>query len=79
MYGQTNNPYDLSCSPGGSSGGPAAIVAAGGSAFDIGSDYRGSLRFPSHCCGISAFKPTSGRVPETGHIFPFGGKILLVP
>jgi amidase len=73
IYGQTNNPYDLSRSPGGSSGGAAAIVAAGGSAFDIGSDYGGSLRFPSHCCGIATIKPTSGCVPRTGHIFPFGG------
>ena len=73
IYGRTNNPYDLSRSPGGSSGGPAAIVAAGGSAFDIGSDYGGSLRFPSHCCGIATIKPTSGRVPRTGHILPFGG------
>jgi amidase len=73
IYGQTNNPYDLSCSPGGSSGGPAAIVAAGGAAFDIGSDYGGSLRYPSHCCGIATIKPTSGCVPRTGHILPFGG------
>jgi amidase len=73
IYGRTNNPYDLSRSPGGSSGGPAAIVAACGSAFDIGSDYGGSLRFPSHCCGIATIKPTSGRVPRTGHILPFGG------
>lgn len=73
IYGQTNNPYDLSRSPGGSSGGAAAIVAVGGSAFDIGSDYGGSLRFPAHCCGIATIKPTSGRVPRTGHILPFGG------
>ncbi len=73
IYGQTNNPYDPQCSPGGSSGGAAAIVAAGGSAFDIGSDYGGSLRYPSHCCGITTIKPTSGRVPRTGHILPFGG------
>ncbi len=73
IYGQTNNPYDISRSPGGSSGGAAAIVAACGSAFDIGSDYGGSLRFPAHCCGIATIKPTSGRVPRTGHILPFGG------
>ena len=73
VYGQTNNPYDLSCSPGGSSGGAAAIIAAKGSPFDIGSDYGGSLRYPSHCCGITSIKPTSGRVPRTGHILPFGG------
>ena len=73
IYGQTCNPYDLARSPGGSSGGAAAIVAAGGSAFDIGSDYGGSLRFPSHCCGVATIKPTSGCVPRTGHVFPFGG------
>lgn len=73
IYGQTHNPYKLGFSPGGSSGGAAAIVAAGGSAFDIGSDYGGSLRYPAHCCGITTIKPTSGRVPRTGHILPFGG------
>ena len=73
VYGKTNNPYNLSCSPGGSSGGAAAIVAAKGSPFDIGSDYGGSLRYPAHCCGIASIKPTSGRVPRTGHILPFGG------
>ncbi len=73
VYGKTNNPYDLSCSPGGSSGGAAAIVAARGSPFDIGSDYGGSLRYPAHCCGITSIKPTTGRVPRTGHILPFGG------
>ena len=73
IYGRTSNPYDPSRTPGGSSGGAAAIVAAGGSPFDIGSDYGGSIRLPSHCCGIAGIKPTSGRVPRTGHIFPFGG------
>lgn len=73
IYGQTNNPYDLSRSPGGSSGGAAAIVATSGAAFDVGSDYGGSLRFPAHCCGIATIKPTSGRVPRTGHVLPFGG------
>lgn len=73
IYGRTSNPYDPSRTPGGSSGGAAAIVAAGGSPFDIGSDYGGSIRLPSHCCGITGIKPTSGRVPRTGHIFPFGG------
>ncbi len=73
VYGRTKNPFDLSRIPGGSSGGAAAIVAAGGSPFDIGSDYGGSLRFPAHCCGLATIKPTSGRVPRTGHILPFGG------
>jgi amidase len=73
VYGRTNNPYDLARTPGGSSGGAAAIVAAGGIPFDIGSDYGGSLRLPAHFCGISAIKPSAGRVPRTGHIRPFGG------
>ena len=73
VYGVTNNPYDLTRTPGGSSGGASAILAAGGSPFDIGSDYGGSIRFPSHCTGIAGIKPTSGRVPRTGHGFPFGG------
>lgn len=73
IYGRTINPYDSSRTSGGSSGGAAAILATGGAAFDIGSDYGGSIRLPAHCCGITGIKPTSGRVPRTGHIFPFGG------
>jgi len=73
IYGKTSNPYDLARTPGGSSGGAAAILAAGGSAFDIGSDYGGSIRLPSHFTGIAGIKPTTGRVPRTGHIYPFGG------
>ncbi|MDZ4728992.1 MAG: amidase [Xanthomonadales bacterium] len=73
VYGQTHNPFDLSKSPGGSSGGAAAIIAAGGSPFDIGSDYGGSIRLPAHFNGICGLKPTAGRVPRTGHIYPFGG------
>lgn len=75
VYGRTANPYDLIRTPGGSSGGGAALVAAGGTAFDIGSDYGGSLRYPAHCCGIATIKPTSGRVPRTGHILPPGGML----
>jgi amidase len=72
VYGRTNNPYDLARTPGGSSGGAGAIIAAGGSPFDIGSDTAGSIRLPAHFCGIAGIKPTSGRVPRTGHIVPFG-------
>lgn len=71
IYGRTHNPYDVTRSPGGSSGGAAAIVAAGGAPFDIGSDYGGSIRLPSHFCGVAGLKPTSGRVPRTGHIIPY--------
>jgi amidase len=73
VYGRTNNPWDLGRTPGGSSGGATAILAAGGAAFDIGSDYGGSIRLPASFCGIAGIKPTHGRVPRTGHIFPFGG------
>ncbi|MCB0184802.1 MAG: amidase, partial [Caldilineaceae bacterium] len=72
VYGRTNNPYDLSRTSGGSSGGAAAIIAAGGSPLDIGSDTGGSIRVPAHCCGITGIRPTSGRVPRTGHIVPYG-------
>jgi amidase len=71
VYGRTNNPYDLSRSPGGSSGGAVAIIASGGSPFDIGSDTVGSIRFPCSFCGVAGIKPTSGRVPRTGHIISY--------
>ncbi len=63
VYGQTNNPWDLARTPGGSSGGSAAAVAAGLSAFDVGSDMGGSLRCPAHFCGLYAHKPTWGILP----------------
>ncbi len=75
IYGRTNNPYDLHLSPGGSSGGESAIITAGGSPIGLGSDAGGSVRFPAHCTGIAAIKPTSGRLPRTGH-FPGPGGIL---
>ncbi len=75
IYGRTNNPYDLQLSPGGSSGGESAMIAAGGSPFGLGSDAGGSVRFPAHCTGIAAIKPTSGRAPRTGH-FPGPGGML---
>jgi amidase len=75
VYGRTCNPYHTAKSAGGSSGGAAAAIAAGATAFDIGSDTGGSIRFPAHCCGIAGLKPTSGRVPRTGHAIPFGGII----
>ena len=75
IYGRTNNPYDLALSPGGSSGGESAIIAAGGSPLGFGSDAGGSVRFPAHCTGIASIKPTTGRVPRTGH-FPGPGGTL---
>ncbi len=71
IYGRTNNPYDVSRTPGGSSGGAATIIAAGGSPLDLGSDTGGSIRQPAHLCGVAGIKPTSGRVPRTGHIISF--------
>ena len=71
VYGRTNNPYDVERSPAGSSGGAGAILAAGGSSLDLGSDTGGSIRMPSHYCGIAGIKPTSGRVPRTGHAISF--------
>jgi amidase len=73
VYGLTRNPYNLEYQPGASSGGSAAIVAAGGASFDIGSDFGGSLRGPAHACGLACIKPTHGRVPRTGHIIGYGG------
>jgi amidase len=75
IYGRTNNPYDVERTSGGSSGGAAAIVSAGGAPFDIGSDTAGSIRLPSHFCGVAGIKPTSGCVPRTGHAIPPGGLI----
>jgi amidase len=73
VYGSSRNPYDLSRSTSGSSGGAGANIAAGGAAFDIGSDWGGSIRGPAHNTGIVGIKPTSVRVPRTGHIVGYGG------
>jgi amidase len=73
LFGGSRNPYDLTRSTSGSSGGAGAIVAAGGAAFDIGSDWGGSIRGPAHNNGIAGIKPTSVRVPRTGHIVDYGG------
>ncbi|NOZ28320.1 MAG: amidase [Chloroflexi bacterium] len=70
VYGRTNNPYNLAYSPCGSSSGEAALIAAGGSPLGLGSDSGGSIRQPAHACGIAGLKPTTGRIPLTGH-FPF--------
>jgi len=67
VFGRTNNPWNTARTPGGSSGGEAAAIAAGASPLGIGSDLGGSIRMPSHYCGIVGLKPTHGRVPFTGH------------
>ena len=73
LFGETHNPWDLTCSPSGSSGGPAAATAAGLSAFDLGSDLGGSIRMPASACGVYGLKPTHGIVPSRGHIPPGPG------
>jgi len=75
IHGRTNNPYHLARTSGGSSGGEAALIAACGSPFGLGSDAAGSVRLPAHFCGIASIKPTSGRLPRTGHVPPAGGWI----
>ncbi len=69
ITGRTNHPLDPEFTPGGSSGGESAAIAAFCSAGGIGSDGGGSIRFPAHCTGIAGLKPTPGRCPATGH-FP---------
>ena len=68
LFGTTNNPWDLSHTPGGSSGGAAAAVAAGMTPFELGSDIGGSIRTPAHFCGIYGYKPSYGVISLRGHI-----------
>jgi len=70
IYGTTNNPYDLERTPGGSSGGSAAALAAGFSALEMGSDIGGSIRNPAHSCGLFGHKPTWELIPSRGHALP---------
>jgi amidase len=70
IYGTTRNPFDLDRTPGGSSGGSAAALAAGFGALSLGSDIGGSLRTPAHFCGIFTHKPTLGLVPTRGQTAP---------
>lgn len=70
IYGTTNNPYDLACTPGGSSGGSSAALAAGFGSLSLGSDLGGSLRVPAFHCGIYAHKPTQALVATRGHTPP---------
>jgi amidase len=73
LHGQTRNPWDLERSPGGSSGGESAAIAAGLSAAGLGSDSGGSVRVPAHFTGICSLKPTPGRIPGRGHLPPCAG------
>lgn len=68
IFGRTNNPWDLTRTPGGSSGGEAAAIAAGCSPAGLGTDLAGSIRVPAHFCGIVGLKPTPGRTPGSGYV-----------
>ncbi|MEY2458911.1 MAG: amidase [Acidimicrobiaceae bacterium] len=68
IFGTTNNPWDLTRGPGGSSGGPAAAVACGLTSFEVGTDIGGSIRIPSHFCGTFGLKPSFGVVPQRGYL-----------
>jgi amidase len=70
VYGTTNNPWDVTRSPGGSSGGSAVALATGMSALEIGSDIGASIRNPAHYCGVYGHKPTYGIVPMRGQFLP---------
>ncbi|MGF1595327.1 MAG: amidase [Acidimicrobiales bacterium] len=74
MFGVTNNPWDTTRTPGGSSGGAAAAVAAGLTSFEVGTDIGGSIRIPSHFTGVWGHKPSFGTVPGLGYLDgPQGG------
>jgi len=78
-FGRTLHPIDESRSPGGSSGGEAALISTGGSPLGLGSDMGGSIRQPAHACGICGFKPTTGRLTLAGHYRPMAGmKVIAV-
>ncbi len=81
VYGRSQNPYNHARTPGGSSGGEAAIIAVGGSPLGMAGDYAGSIRIPAHFCGVQGFKPTSGRLSNAD--FPpdllSGGQETVIP
>ena len=68
LFGTTNNPWAVDRITGGSSGGAAAAVAAGFTSFDLGTDIGGSVRIPSHCCGVYGLKPTWGVISQRGYL-----------
>ncbi len=73
IFGTTSNPWALDRTTGGSSGGAAAAVACGFTAFELGTDIGGSVRIPSHCCGVFGLKPSYGVVPQRGYLDHVGG------
>ena len=76
VFGLTTHPLDKERTPGGSSGGEGCLIAMGGSILGLGSDVGGSLRIPAHFCGISALKPTTGRLFERGRRKGAKGQII---
>ena len=78
LHGQTRNPWDLERTPGGSSGGESAAIAAGMSAAGLGTDSGGSVRVPAHFTGICSLKPTPGRIPGRGHLPPCVGPFSIL-
>jgi fatty acid amide hydrolase len=78
LYGRTNNPWNPERSCGGSSGGEAALIAAGASPLGLGNDIGGSLRIPAAFCGIAAIRPTAGRTPDhCAHGLPIGQRAIV--
>jgi amidase len=73
LFGTTNNPWSAAHVPGGSSGGSAAAVSAGFTAFELGTDISGSVRLPAHSCGVCSLKPSYGVVPNLGYLDHVGG------
>ena len=73
IFGVTSNPWDVARTVGGSSGGAAAAVAAGFTSFELGTDIGGSVRIPSHCCGVFGLKPSFGVIPQRGYLDHVGG------
>ena len=78
LHGRTRNPWDLERTPGGSSGGESAAIAAGMSAAGLGCDSGGSVRVPAHFTGICSLKPTPGRIPGRGHLPPCVGPFSIL-
>jgi Asp-tRNA(Asn)/Glu-tRNA(Gln) amidotransferase A subunit family amidase len=82
LFGDTWNPWDTRLTSGGSTGGDSAAVASGMSAFGLGTDFGGSIRWPAHCTGLASLRPTVGLVPETGllpYVPPAAGESLPAP
>jgi fatty acid amide hydrolase len=77
VYGRSNNPWNLKRTPGGSSGGQAALIAAGGSPFGLGTDLGGSIRVPAAFCGIAGMKPTAGRLPDESGLRIYAGQTAI--